>query len=358
MSKIARRSINNDEDEQIEQTLHFFDSILDQYLSESDDKSIREVSSASLSSSSSSSVSSHRKPPPAPISSSKIRQSFLPPSQVRRFTSENNLNQIPPSSATKRKLSQSKTLQTIATSTEDLTKISARRVQQLSSNGASASLIDLSSIDQSSTRPRFRFVPQINSNHTLKEEPETEQPFHIKVIPSNDKLIRLSSKPPVTIVKPTVIIPTAPKTIPFNRPTESHIHHPHHGPSAFKPTNSNKKQQPIPHFHQSMLNLSTPDAPIDKRVLKVNNILVHPNNHRNHPSYLPTNTISKLSLDLIFFYYVSLQDQRPQTHYNQPKYNSPGLLRNAVSSHPSDIYNFNQPRRHNHRQSTSITTYL
>lgn len=331
MNKILRRSITDDDEQQIEQTLHFFDSILDQYLSESDEKSIREISSISTSSTTSS-LSSHHKPPPVPpISSSKQH----PPTRVRRFTSENNLNQIssPPSSAaTKRKLPQLRPLQTTATSTEDLTKLPIRRVQQLSSNGASASLIDLSSIDKSSTRPRFRFVPQINTNQTLKEEPEIEQPFHIKVIPSNDKPVHSPSKPSVTIVKPTVIIPQTPKTIPFNRLSESHIQHHRDGPSAFKPTNSNKKKQTVPQFHQSMINLSTPDTPKQQKTA-TNGFF-----YRSQQSYRPTHFI--------------------QTHYNQSKYASPVMTRNAIGSHPSNIYNFNQPRRNINRQSASITTYL
>ena len=95
-------------------------------------------------------------------------------------------------------------VQTSATSTEDLTKVPSWKKlspqarlsalldktnhqaspSSLSSNGTSASLIDLTSIDKLPTniavpptaaRPRFRFVPSSDQNSVLKEEPELEQ---------------------------------------------------------------------------------------------------------------------------------------------------------------------------------------
>lgn len=125
---------------------------------------------------------------------------------VRRYTSENNLNDINSSSKPllQQKISRPTPLQTIATSTEDLTNIPSWKKlspqarlsalldktnhpsSSLTSNGTSASLIDLTSIDKLSTnkqlqqqppatRPRFRFVPSSDKNLTLKEEPELEQ---------------------------------------------------------------------------------------------------------------------------------------------------------------------------------------
>ncbi len=127
---------------------------------------------------------------------------------VRRYTSENNLNEInsPSKVVLQQKISRPTPLQTIATSTEDLTTIpswkklspqarlsalldktnhSSAVAAALSANGTSASLIDLTSIDKiptnkqiqppPSSRPRFRFVPPSDKNSVLKEEPELEQ---------------------------------------------------------------------------------------------------------------------------------------------------------------------------------------
>ena len=132
-----------------------------------------------------------------------------PPNNVRRYTSENNLNDInsPSKLNLHQKISRPPTLQTITTSTEDLTNIpswkklspqarlsalldktnhpSSSSSSSLIANGTSASLIDLTSIDKisnnkqlqppPSARPRFRFVPPTDKNSILKEEPELEQ---------------------------------------------------------------------------------------------------------------------------------------------------------------------------------------
>jgi len=278
---------------------------------------------------------------------------------VRRFTSENSLNQIPASSS-KPKHSHSRPVQTTATSTEDLSTIPSKtrlsnfikKTTELSSNGASASLIDLSSIDKPSSRPRFRFVPPSNSNHVLKEEPEIEQKFHLKTIPNNETTsLDSSTKPSHKIVKPIVIIPSVPKSAPINRLTETNIHH-QNGNSAFKTHRSSKngvsskiqqikrtesiqkphvhvgltdfdlipRQQSMPQFHQSLLNLNSPepvhknrfaprtsyesnktnaryptrpvtyDDPIARRIQQVNNTssingLVHPENRSQLQNY-------------------------------------------------------------------------
>jgi hypothetical protein len=122
---------------------------------------------------------------------------------VRRYTSENNLNDINSSSkpVLQQKLPRPIPVQTTATSTEDLTNIPSwkklspqarlsalldktNHTSALTSNGTSASLIDLTSIDKlpsnkqiqpTSSRPRFRFVPPSDKNSILKEEPELEQ---------------------------------------------------------------------------------------------------------------------------------------------------------------------------------------
>jgi len=128
---------------------------------------------------------------------------------VRRYTSENNLNDINSSSSSsskailQQKISRPLPLQNIATSTEDLTNIPSWKKlspqarlsalldktnhpsSSLTANGTSASLIDLTSIDKlpinkqiqppPSSRPRFRFVPPSDKNSILKEEPELEQ---------------------------------------------------------------------------------------------------------------------------------------------------------------------------------------
>jgi hypothetical protein len=126
---------------------------------------------------------------------------------VRRYTSENNLNVL---NATSKPILQDKSINTVpiqntAISTDDLTKVpswkklspqarlsalldktnhsSSSVATSLISNGTSASLIDLSSIDklppnqlsQPTARPRFRFVPSTDNNSILKEEPELEQ---------------------------------------------------------------------------------------------------------------------------------------------------------------------------------------
>ena len=123
---------------------------------------------------------------------------------VRRYTSEDNLNNI--NSSSKSNLQQNihhpLPVQTTATSTENLTNIPSWKKlspqarlsalldktshsSSLAQNSTSASLIDLTSIDKMlptkqmqpapSSRPRFRFVPSSDKNSVLKEEPELEQ---------------------------------------------------------------------------------------------------------------------------------------------------------------------------------------
>lgn len=249
------------------------------------------------SSSSSSSSSSGYIPPP------QFRQRIEQKPQIRRYISYNNLNEIPSSSPLKPKPSYLRPVQTTATSTENLLIIPSqnhlsniiKKTNLLSSNGASASLIDLSSIDKlSSKRPHYRFIPPSNHNHILKEEPEIEQQqqqqFQLKSISSDQKIFQNQIKSSHQIVKPTVIIPSIPKSAPINRLIETNIHHQNEN-SAFKPHRSSKtaissqikrtesiqkpnmnvgitnshlrQQQSMPQFHQSMLNLSSPE-PIRK----------------------------------------------------------------------------------------------
>lgn len=140
------------------------------------------------------------------MTSAAVTTTNLPTNNVRRYTSENNLNEI--TSSTKPmmqpKLNRPAPMQmtATATSTEDLTTIPAwkklspqarlsalldktNHAPSLSSNGTSASLIDLTSIDKiptnkqfqpaPSARPRFRFVPPSDKHSVLQEEPELEQ---------------------------------------------------------------------------------------------------------------------------------------------------------------------------------------
>jgi len=133
-----------------------------------------------------------------------------PTNNVRRYTSENNLNDInsPSKPVLLQKQHRPPSIQSTAISTEDLTNIPSwkklspkarlsalldktNHAPSLTSNGASASLIDLTSIDKSpknkqiqpppSSRPRFRFVPPSDKNSGIKEEPELEQ----QATPSN-----------------------------------------------------------------------------------------------------------------------------------------------------------------------------
>jgi len=248
---------------------------------------------------------------------------------VRRYTSENNLNKIPLSTPSKPKHSHLRPLRTTATSTEDLSRISSEKllsnlIKTADQFGASASLIDLSSIDKLSSRPRFRFVPSSNENNILKEEPEIEQQFHMKTIPSDETSFNNQTKPSHKIVKPIVIIPTVPKSAPISRLTETNIHHQNEN-SAFKPHRSNKieqtkrtepnvhigmtnpnnklsdngllprHQQSIPKYHQSMLNLSSPELintnPLGSRTSYQSNNL---NGYHSARPVILENPVSKL----------------------------------------------------------------
>lgn len=205
---------------------------------------------------------------------------------VRRYTSENNLNEINTSSKVvvlPQKLVRPIPLQTIATSTEDLTSIPAWKklspqarlsalldktnhpsaVSSLAVNGTSASLIDLTSIDKIPTnkqhiqqppvaRPRFRFVPPSDKNSVLKEEPELEQQsgqnydhFDHKPLSPN-RVIPTSKSTCCSSVgfifhfsvvdgptKPAVIHPPPTRSTNFTQP-ENNFHY-QNGTSAFKP---------------------------------------------------------------------------------------------------------------------------
>ena len=234
----------DEDDEQIEKTLNFFDSLIDPYLHDqemNDENKIKlerklsnktngnhiqqvkqEFDVTTNTSSSTSSTSSQKVPQrPVDIHASHFHQfqnircrfeqmtsasTNTSANNVRRYTSENNLNDLTSSSKPilPQKISRPPPLQTIATSTEDLTNIPSWKKLSpqarlsalldktnhptsslLTTNGTSASLIDLTSIDKlspnkqlqppPSTRPRFRFVPSSDKNSTLKEEPELEQ---------------------------------------------------------------------------------------------------------------------------------------------------------------------------------------
>ena len=245
--KLFKQKAHDADDEQIRRALNFFDAILDPYLSDEETYSqIKPTNGTPNYSYSHSNVSS--------LSSSsfqypnKTHQQFdQNSSPIRRFTSDDNLNQISTNI-------QKPSHPTRITSTENLSTIPTWK-NHLSSfidktAGASASLIDLSSIDKLSSQPRFRFVPSSSQNHILKEESEKEQQinstydqFHMKTIPSDRTSFSNQTKPSHQIVKPTVIIPSIPKSAPMNRLIETNIYH-QNGNSAFKPHRSNKIHMP------------------------------------------------------------------------------------------------------------------
>ena len=369
--------------EQIEKTLNFFDAILDPYLDDVEMKS-----------------------------------AFSPPNQrpanLRRYTSENSLNYIITSVSTS---TNSRPLRTTATSTEDLTVIPSewtRKLNAISSNMVSASLIDLSSIDKTSSRPRFRFVPPSNSTETLKEEPELEQEYHLKTISTYPPTT--TSKPSHPIVKPIVIIPAVVKSAPINRLTETNIHH-QNGNSAFKPHRASKTgvsakiqqnkraestqknhvqtnktppeqhpllrhQQSMPQTHQSMLNLTSYksngypppaparamlfDDPVLRRIQQVNNSssihgLVHSENRSpqsNYPygSHLSANNSNRRHQS----YYPPFPPPKYQPSPSIYAQRNPGLpvSSNVYHFHPNQSPRNGPSKRQSHYQNATITTYL
>ena len=256
---------------------------------------------------------------------------------VRRYTSENNLNEITSSSKSivTHQNRYPLPVQTTATSPEDLSTIPGWKnlspqarlsvlldsTNHLTSNGISASLIDLTALDKLSTnnqaisvRPHFRFVPSSNNHKTsLKEEPEIEQQtqstydhYHLKTIPSNRISINNNqNKFNHNIVKPTVIIPPMPQSAPITRLKETNIHH-QNGNSAFKPHLSNK--------HNEILSQVQQVQPVShiKRTDSVHKPYVHvgitnpnhsPSNHgllhRQHQKTIPQFHQSLLNLSSI-----------------------------------------------------------
>ncbi|CAF3529157.1 unnamed protein product [Rotaria sp. Silwood1] len=292
--KFIQHKNNNDDDEQIEKTLNYFDSILNEYLCDQDirDENKIEKSYSRIKSSNNIGIQQNKQDLRG-IKSAQTNTSSTITSQgsihiqafhsnqfqnirdrfeqmisderinnVRHHTSENNLNQISSStkSITKEKISHPQHLQTIATSTEDLLiKPLSKNVQShqrlsllidktnyLTSNNISASLIDLTSIDKLSSRPRFRFVPPSNENQRLLSEHNIEQQtnqnydqYRLKTIPQEHILLNNQNKCSHKIVKPIVIIPSIPKSVPITHLTETNIHY-ENGKSAFKPPRSSK----------------------------------------------------------------------------------------------------------------------
>ncbi|CAF0767556.1 unnamed protein product [Adineta ricciae] len=346
--QIKHSKQENIDDEQIEKTLNFFDSILDPYLKDeeaTEKKLNQQLVPLTNSAAQQFKLNSNGKPankahPISAPSSSPQRPTYfhvrnnhprqeqyalaIPAPHVRRYTSENNLNQLSPPLKPK-KLPQKTLLpepiRITAVSTDDLSTIPSwknfSRHTRLSAltdktNATSASLIDLTSIDKvSASRPRYRFIPPTATDLVLREELEVEQhhqpsrsktksdPFFLKLNPSNQP------KHAHKIIKPAVIIPSKPKSAPVTRLTETNIRH-QTDHSAFKPlrpnkngssakvhptpanhakrTEGNKKsnvnvgltnssnhlsnsellyqhRHNIPQFHQSMLNLSSAGVP-------------------------------------------------------------------------------------------------
>ncbi|CAF1236226.1 unnamed protein product [Adineta ricciae] len=345
--QIKHSKQENIDDEQIEKTLNFFDSILDPYLKDEEATEKRldqQLVPLTNSAAQQSKLNSNGKPAnkahriSAPSSSPQRPTYFhvrnnhprqeqyplvIPAPHVRRYTSENNLNQLSPPLKPK-KLAQKTLLpepiRITAASTDDLSTIPSwknfSRHTRLSAltdktNATSASLIDLTSIDKvSAPRPRYRFIPPTATDLVLREEPEIEkhQPSRSKTKPDPFFLKPTPSNPPKhahKIIKPAVIIPSKPKSAPVTRLTETNIQH-QTNHSAFKPLRSNKNGSPakvhptsanhakrseankksnvnvgitnssnhlsnsellyqhrhnIPQFHQSMLNLSSTGVP-------------------------------------------------------------------------------------------------
>ena len=274
---------SDDEDEQVLKTMRFFDSMLDEYLTDQDkNENHPQAASAVIRKSPVKSTSnravrrtkhdaeatridvdpsSPKRPvqyslhPPARSPFQQISSNIRPP-YVRHYTSESNLNHIhlsPALPSKNSKLHEKYHRSSTAVSTDDL---AAPKQQQfssqanrsslldgrhaLASTGTSSSLIDLTAISKLPSRPLFRFVPSSNRNPQIQEEPEIEakqNQFQMKVIPSNPTPTQ-PMKYSHPIVKPIVIIPSAatspPVTAPLSRLTETNLHH-QNGNSAFKP---------------------------------------------------------------------------------------------------------------------------
>lgn len=162
------------------------------------------------------------------------------------------------------------------------------RTNHLVSNNISASLIDLTAIDKVSSRPRFRFVPPSNENLTLTEEqnnkPQSNQnieQYHLKTIKHEQTSLSSQNKYSHNIVKPTVIIPSTPKSAPINQLTESAIHY-ENGKSAFKPHRSSKIDHSSKDQHPPLSPSRKRTDPINKPSMNVgiasqSNQLLDPN---------------------------------------------------------------------------------
>ncbi|UJR08936.1 hypothetical protein I4U23_013188 [Adineta vaga] len=319
----------NIDDEQIEKTLNFFDSILDPYLKDEEvmekksDQQLIPTNSLAIQQikynsngipskkvhNISAPLSSSSPQRPAYIHCRNKHEKYpiaIPTSNVRRYTSENNLNQLSPVLKPKR-LSQKPSLpehnRESAVSTDDLSTVPTwknfSRHTRLSAltdktSGTSASLIDLTSLDKiSASRPRYRFIPPTTTDLVLKEEPEIEQqqrsktksdPFYLK--PTSSNQVKHAHK----IIKPTVIIPAKPKSAPVARLTETNIQHQQNN-SAFKPLRSNKNGSSAK-IHPTPINHSKRTEPHHKPNVHIgitnssnhlvnNNEFLHNHHHHN-----------------------------------------------------------------------------
>ena len=130
----------------------------------------------------------------------------------------------------------------------DLTKINNEKGQSsLNSMGISASLIDLTTVNEMSARPLFRFVPTETNGQTTPTTEKTKfDQSHLKIIPQNSlnpTTKNTSSTYSPDIVKPIVIVPTVipplPKSAPMIRSSENQFHH-ENAISAFKPLASSR----------------------------------------------------------------------------------------------------------------------
>ncbi|CAF1105456.1 unnamed protein product [Rotaria sordida] len=401
--KFLQQKTDDNDDEQIEKTLNFFDSMLNEYLYDqniTDENKIEKSYSQMKSTNNignrqnshgvkSAQTTTYQDPVHTQAYYSNQFENIHPHhfeqitsndyiNNVRRHTSETNLNQINSliKPITREKISRQQILQTTATSTDDLLiKSSSKNVPRherlsvlidktnyLTANNTSASLIDLTSIDKLSSRPRFRFVPPSNQNLTFKDEHNIEQQtnqnydqYHLKTIPQEQILFNNQNKSSHKIVKPIVIIPSTPKSAPINHLTETNIHH-EHGKSAFKPHRSNKNdiiskiqstspilnKKRIESIHQSNLHvgITNPNNQISDINLSNRQKQSTSNNHHLSSKNIPekVNRTILTSDQSTSSDFIKTQSNKLNGHHHHP-YQLPSSFGNSVSKWIQQVHN-------------------
>ncbi|CAF3727220.1 unnamed protein product [Adineta steineri] len=335
--KQSSQQKTEEDDEQIAKTMNFFDSILDQYLSDHDtldeNKSRRapnpvpnnphakppthivangtepvkqefDTNISTITNASSTSSTSSQKIPQRPVDLhashfhqfQNIRCRFeqmtsgvnsSPTNNVRRYTSENNLNDI--SSSSKQPLHQKNqrppAVQTTATSTEDLTNIPAWKKLSPQAHGViKPSAIHPSQITRSTlfTQPDLTIYNQ-NGNSAFKPHVSQQPSSHGKsptLSPSNQSSGNTLLRPNAptqnqnsnhssgaTNGNNSLNKSQQPPPVPNIKRTES-AHKPGvhvgitnpNGSTCGNPLLRQRQQTTVPQFHQSMLNLSSIDT--------------------------------------------------------------------------------------------------